>query len=78
MSRLVGGDNIVGTASDTAPGEIWAYSKIFSDNCAALQNKTGNFLGTAFVARDMMQVVDALDEDGMIRYLGMLSLLVAS
>ncbi|KAI8713932.1 hypothetical protein NCS52_01239300 [Fusarium sp. LHS14.1] len=34
-------------------------------------NKTGQFLGTSFIARDMMQIVDALDEDGMLRYWGM-------
>lgn len=27
-------------------------------------------MGTAFVARDMMQIVDALKEDGLLRYWG--------
>ena len=34
----------------------------------------GDLVGTAFVARDMMQFVDALDEDGLLRYFGESSL----
>ena len=33
-------------------------------------NKTGELIGTAFVARDFMAVVDALKEDGKLRYWG--------
>lgn len=35
-----------------------------------MQNVTGEFVGTAFVARDFMAVVDALGEDGLLRYWG--------
>lgn len=30
-------------------------------------------MGTAFVVRDMMRIVDALGEDGMLRYWGVLT-----
>ncbi|RSL54268.1 hypothetical protein CEP54_009989 [Fusarium duplospermum] len=54
-----------------ARGQNWASSQLFAETCAQRQNKTGQFLGTSFVARDMMKIVDALDEDGMLRYWGM-------
>lgn len=42
-----------------------------ADTCYGAQNKTGSLIGTAFVARDMMRIVDALgDGDGMLRYWG--------
>jgi hypothetical protein len=41
-----------------------------ADDCYEAQNKTGSLIGRAFVARDMMQIVDALDEDGLLRYWG--------
>ncbi|KAJ4229109.1 hypothetical protein NW759_003832 [Fusarium solani] len=61
----------VAGAFPLARGQNWASSEIFAETCALKQNKTGQFLGTSFVARDMMQIVDALDEDGMLRYWGM-------
>ena len=33
-------------------------------------NETAEYIGTAFTARDFISVVDALDEDGMLRYWG--------
>lgn len=38
--------------------------------CMVQAPETGELLGTAFVARDVMQVIDALGEDGMVRFLG--------
>ena len=38
--------------------------------CYAADNKTRSYLGTGFVARDLISVVDALGEDGMLRYWG--------
>ena len=35
-------------------------------------NETGNLYGTSFIARDMMQIVDALSEDGLLHYWGRL------
>lgn len=61
---------LAGNASDVALGFLWAKANLLSERCAAVQNKTGRLIGTAFVARDMMRVVDALGEDGMLRYWG--------
>ncbi|KAJ9647661.1 uncharacterized protein PV06_00362 [Exophiala oligosperma] len=41
-----------------------------AEMCHATNNKTGQFIGTTSVARDMLQIVDALGEDGMLRYYG--------
>ncbi|VUC34024.1 unnamed protein product [Clonostachys rosea] len=68
LSRALGMPALVGNASDVAVGETWAKSILYGNTCAAAQNKTGNLIGTAFVARDMMQIVDALQEDGLLRY----------
>jgi hypothetical protein len=62
--------SIAGNSSDVAEGRLWGGTKILADNCYAAQNKTGNLVGTAFVARDMMKIVDALGEDGLLRYWG--------
>lgn len=50
--------------------EDWDASTEVAQKCYANQNKTGRFLTTAFVARDMIQIIDALNEDGMLRYWG--------
>lgn len=39
-------------------------------DCGAAHAANGHLYGTAFVARDMLQIVDALDEDGLLRYYG--------
>lgn len=38
--------------------------------CAASNNKTASLIGTSFVARDMIEILDALGEDGMLRFWG--------
>ncbi|ORY71044.1 polyketide synthase 3 [Pseudomassariella vexata] len=55
-------------SSDTALGHIWAEAMLSSDACLNGMNESGTLVGTAFVARDMMKIVDALGEDGMLRY----------
>lgn len=57
-------------ASDVAAGIQWAEATILAEACGARLNETGDLVGMAFTARDMMQIVDALDEDGMLRYWG--------
>ncbi|KAK7967739.1 TAP-like protein-domain-containing protein [Apiospora aurea] len=58
-------------ASDATPGRLWAEAQVLANDCGnALANTTGSLVGTAFTARDFMQVVDALGEDGMLRYWG--------
>lgn len=50
---------------------MWAQGKLKANTCAgAPANKTGELIGTTFVARDFISVVDALKEDGMLRYWG--------
>lgn len=49
---------------------MWDRAKIDVEKCYEAHNKTQPFLGTAFVARDLISVVDALGEDGMLRYWG--------
>ncbi|TKX22653.1 hypothetical protein C1H76_5107 [Elsinoe australis] len=61
---------ISSNASDTALGRIWAVSQLDADTCFMVQNETGSFIGTGFTARDFMQVVDALDADGLLRFWG--------
>ncbi|KAH8898034.1 TAP domain-containing protein [Thozetella sp. PMI_491] len=60
-----------GRASDTALGAQWAAAEILANTCYEKNiNRTGELVGTAFVARDIMQIVDALDEGGFLRYWG--------
>ncbi|ERF70267.1 hypothetical protein EPUS_09105 [Endocarpon pusillum Z07020] len=57
-------------SSDTAVGTAWAYKRTLAETCYENRKDIGDLIGTAFVARDMMQIVDALGEDGMLRYWG--------
>ncbi|KAJ6789721.1 hypothetical protein PWT90_00585 [Aphanocladium album] len=52
-------------------GRFWARGKILTEQCGRRQNQTGELIGTAFTARDMASVADALGEDGLIRYWGL-------
>jgi hypothetical protein len=61
---------ILGNSSDVALGRLWTQGAINSELCFQKSNATGSFIGTAFVARDLISVVDALDGDGMLRYWG--------
>ena len=56
--------------SDTALGTMWALRHDFAETCFNNAREDGELVGTAFVARDMMQIVDALQEDGLLRYWG--------
>ena len=38
--------------------------------CSTEAKSIGELVGTAFTARDMMQIVDALGGDGLLRYWG--------
>lgn len=56
--------------NETSLEKMWDRAKIDVEKCYEAHNKTQPFLGTASVARDIMSVVDALGEDGMLRYWG--------
>jgi hypothetical protein len=61
---------VLGQSSDVALGRICAAGEIRAHMCFKKANETGRLMGTAFVARDLISVVDALKEDGMLRYWG--------
>ncbi|KAK9792926.1 putative TAP-like protein-domain-containing protein [Seiridium cardinale] len=61
---------VAGDASAFELGTLWANSKILANYCEARTQNISELIGTAFVARDLMQVVDALGEDGLLRYWG--------
>lgn len=57
-------------ASDTQLGEAWANAQVNAETCFKQNNETAGLIGTAFGARDLISVVDALGEDGMLRFWG--------
>lgn len=61
-----------GNSSNTAVGRSWAWRSIFVDTCYEKAREEGSLISTAFAARDLMQIVDALGEDGLLRYWGKL------
>jgi len=48
---------------------VWAEASILAKTCGETQKTNGGLVGMAFTARDMIQIVDALGEDGL-RYWG--------
>lgn len=65
------GSKMAGSA-DSAIGTIWAEGQIIADKCYSQLGETGELVGMAFAARDIMSIVDALGEDGLLRYWGKL------
>ncbi|KAJ4148207.1 hypothetical protein LMH87_002687 [Akanthomyces muscarius] len=53
-------------------GRFWARGTILAEQCGRRpqENKTGALIGTAFTARDVVSVAEALGEDGLVRYWG--------
>lgn len=58
--------------SDTTERRAWERGRVDANICqrSGNGNETGEYVGTAFVARDIMRVAEALGEDGMLRYWG--------
>lgn len=49
----------------------WDAGGEYAEACQASTNvTTGSLIGTAFLARDMLEIVDSLGEDGLLRYYG--------
>jgi len=48
----------------------WDLAGAQADACYDTMRETGQYIGTAFTARDMIKIVDSLDEDGLLRYYG--------
>jgi hypothetical protein len=64
-------DNLpTGNASDDAARRLWARAGVDADLCYQRAYTNGTLVSTAFTARDMISIVDALGEDGMLRYYG--------
>lgn len=57
-------------AADFALGDLWANGKVLADTCYEKMNETGSFIGTAFTARDVMSIVDAIDQGPLLNYYG--------
>lgn len=54
--------------SEETLGGTWSVAKTLAGRCFDNAREDGELMGTAFVARDLMRVVDAFDEDGLLRY----------
>ena len=50
--------------------EKWESYKIAADECFETELENGRYMSTAFAARDILQIVDGLGEDGLLRYWG--------
>lgn len=48
----------------------WEESKSYAESCYDSMKETGEYISTAFVVRDMVNILDALGEDGLLRYWG--------
>ena len=57
-------------ATDAAIGGQWAIASTIAKSCLKNAKDVGELLGTGYVARDMMQIVEALQEDGLLRFWG--------
>ena len=64
---------IITESEDTAViGQYWGTTKVLANACYDYPGfrEKGSMIGTAFTARDLMQIVDAVEEDGLLRYWG--------
>ncbi|RYP62594.1 hypothetical protein DL771_009673 [Monosporascus sp. 5C6A] len=57
-------------SSEVMLGRQWARAAIDAHMCFERAAETGSLISTAFVARDLMSVAEALEEDGLLRYWG--------
>jgi hypothetical protein len=57
-------------SSEFAAERLWARAGIDANLCYNHAGENGSLVSTAFTARDLISIVDALDEDGMLRYYG--------
>lgn len=64
----------LGNSSEVALGRQWAWASTEANRCQERAAVNGSLLSTAFVARDLMQVAEALEDDGLLRYWGELQL----
>lgn len=55
---------------DFLQSKSWDDNREFAEACGKQHQDIGRFIGTAFVARDLLAIVDALGEDGLLRLWG--------
>ncbi len=62
-------------ASEVNPGRVWTEAGILGSACGDKQQENGGLVGMAYTARDMIQIVDALEGEeggGLLNYWGKL------
>lgn len=64
---------VFSNGSDAGLGEVFAGGAIIAEQCYQHHQDTGSYVGTAFTARDMIEIVDAIEEDGLLRFWGKLA-----
>lgn len=48
----------------------WHKAQLFADQCYEDNRDTGIYVSSAFISRDMLAIVEALEEDGLLRFWG--------
>jgi len=69
------GSPVFSNASDAALGRLWGESANYALACQNVSGEIGGLVGTAFTARDLMRIVDAVEDDGLLRYWGTFGIL---
>ncbi|KAH8689176.1 TAP-like protein-domain-containing protein [Talaromyces proteolyticus] len=64
------GQSLPDIDNEEALAKLWARATIDATACAKKQKTTGELIGTAFTARDVLSIAENLGEDGMVRYWG--------
>ncbi|KAL4966661.1 alpha/beta hydrolase [Aspergillus stella-maris] len=74
-------EQIVGEPSSVIPstedglalGRLWGQTQVVANSCFDFPGfqQRGSVLGTTFVARDIMQLIDFIEDDGLLRYYGL-------
>jgi pimeloyl-ACP methyl ester carboxylesterase len=62
--------SLLSNSSEFAAQRLWARAGIDANLCYNRAHENGTLISTAFTARDLISIVDALGEDGMLRYYG--------
>jgi pimeloyl-ACP methyl ester carboxylesterase len=65
--------NIADPEDTALIGKAWGGSKVLASACYNYPGfrQNASMVGTAFSARDLMQIVDAIEPDGLLRYWGL-------
>ncbi|KAL2810536.1 TAP-like protein-domain-containing protein [Aspergillus granulosus] len=60
------------TDDELALGRLFGQTQVVANSCNSFPGfaESGSLIGTAFGARDLMQIVDAIEDDGLLRFWG--------